>query len=71
MGKIYPEYAELLKEINKPGGPGKNNPKVKQFQTWINNDYIPKQTAELNSKRVASGRPAYTESELTNLKSSY
>ena len=68
--KIYPGYAELLKEINKPGGPGKNNPKVKEFQTWINNDYIPKQTAELNSKRVASGRPAYTENELTNLKSS-
>ena len=68
--KIYPKYAELLKEINKPGGPGKNNPKVKQFQTWINNDYIPKQAAELNSKRVASGRPAYTENELTNLKSS-
>ena len=68
--KIYPGYAELLKEINKPGGPGKNNPKVKQFQTWINNDYIPKQATELNSKRVASGRPAYTENELTNLKSS-
>ena len=68
--KIYPGYAELLKEINKPGGPGKNNPKVKEFQTWINNDYIPKQTTELNSKRVASGRPAYTENELTNLKSS-
>ena len=68
--KIYPGYAELLKEINKPGGPGKNNPKVKQFQTWINNDYIPKQVTELNSKRVASGRPAYTENELTNLKSS-
>ena len=68
--KIYPGYVELLKEINKPGGPGKNNPKVKQFQTWINNDYIPKQVTELNSKRVASGRPAYTENELTNLKSS-
>jgi hypothetical protein len=68
--KIYPGYAELLKEINKPGGPGKNNPKVKQFQTWINNDYIPKQATELNSKRVASGKSAYTESELNNLKSS-
>jgi len=68
--KIYPGYAELLKEINKPGGPGKNNPKVKEFQTWINNDYIPKQVKELNAKKVASGRPAYTENELTNLKSS-
>jgi hypothetical protein len=67
---IYEGYDDLMAEINKPGGPGKNNPKVKQFQTWINNDYIPKQVTELNSKRVASGRPAYTENELTNLKSS-
>ena len=67
---IYEGYDDLMAEINKPGGPGKNNPKVKQFQTWINNDYIPKQVTELNSKRVASGSPAYTESELNNLKSS-
>jgi len=68
--KIYPGYAELLKEINKSGGPGKNNPKVKEFQTWINNKYIPEQVKELNTKRVASGRPAYTESELSNLNTS-
>jgi len=67
---IYEGYDDLMAEINKPGGPGKNNPKVKEFQTWINNDYIPNKVKELNAKKVASGRPAYTENELTNLKSS-
>jgi len=65
---IYPEYNEIMAEINKPGGPGKNNPKVGNFQRWFNNDYIPQQVKKLNDDRVAAGQSAYDATQLSQLK---
>jgi hypothetical protein len=65
---IYPGYNEIMAEINKPGGPGKNNPKVGNFQRWFNNDYIPQQVKKLNDERVAAGYPAYDATQLSQLK---
>jgi hypothetical protein len=65
---IYPGYDELMKEINKPGGPGKENPKVGAFQKWFNNDYIPQQVKKLNDEKVAAGEPAYDATQLNQLK---
>ena len=65
---IYPGYDELMIEINKPGGPGKGNPKVGNFQKWINNDYIPQQVEKLNTERIAAGQPAYDATQLGQLK---
>jgi hypothetical protein len=65
---IYPGYDEIMAEINKPGGPGKDNPKVGNFQRWFNNDYIPQQVKKLNDERVAAGQPAYDATQLNQLK---
>jgi hypothetical protein len=65
---IYPGYDDLMKEVNKPGGPGKENPKVGYFQKWFNNDYIPQQIEKLNTERTAAGYPAYDATQLAQLK---
>ena len=65
---IYPGYNDLMTEVNKKGGPGKDNPKVGTFQTWMNKDYIPQQVEKLNTERTAAGYPAYDATQLGQLK---
>ena len=61
---IYQNYAELEKEINKVGGPGKNNPKVMAFQTWYNNEYLSGQGKKINEQRIAAGEKPLDEAQL-------
>ena len=65
---IYPGYNDLMTEINKKGGPGKDNAKVGDFQNWFNSDYIPQQIEKLNTERTAAGETAYDATQLAQLK---
>jgi len=61
---VYYGYADLEKEINKVGGPGKKNPKVMAFQTWYNNEYLSGQGKKINEQRIAAGEKPLDETQL-------
>jgi len=67
---VYPNYADLEKDINKVGGPGKKNAKVMAFQTWYNNEYLSGQGKKINEQRIAAGEKPLDEAQLKSFNDS-
>jgi hypothetical protein len=61
----YPDYDNLVASLPKYGN--KENPEVKKFQKWLNENYIPSSVKTINEQRVKAGYKPFTADETQKL----
>ena len=75
VAKWSPIYGEQkMKEIidSLPNYPaGVSNPKVRAFQKWVNEEYIPSRVAKINKERIDKGYQALDETQLGDLQEDF
>ena len=69
IGRWSPIYGKekmdaLVASIGKYGV-GQENPEVKAFQNWVNDEYIPSKVQQINQERIDKGYEPLTETELS------